>query len=169
MIVMGRIIAPYGVKGWVKIHPFGDDPLSWRKMPQWWLSADDTAPEARWQAHALKGCRQQGKTLVAALDGIDDRSAAEALKGCYIAAPREAMPPTEKDEYYWADLIGLAVENAEGEALGKVTTLISAGAHEVLQVNDGELEHLIPFVPAYVDSVDTESGRIQVQWHKDWS
>ncbi len=169
MIVMGRIVAPYGVKGWVRIHAFGDDPLSWKKMPRWWLCADDKAPEARWQAHALKGCRLQGKALVAALEGIDDRTAAESLKGCYIAAPREAMPQTAKDEYYWADLIGLQVENTEGETLGTVTTLLSAGAHEVLQINDGELEHLIPFVPAYVDSVDTESGRILVQWQKDWS
>jgi 16S rRNA processing protein RimM len=169
MIVMGRILAPYGVRGWVKIHPFGDDPLSWKTMPRWWLSSDDTAPEAQWQARALKGCRQQGKTLVAAFEGIDDRNAAETLKGCFVAAPREAMPPTAKDEYYWADLIGLAVENAEGESLGTVSTLISAGAHEVLQVSDGDLEHLIPFVPAYVDAVDTAAGRIVVQWQKDWS
>ncbi|QID17293.1 ribosome maturation factor RimM [Nitrogeniibacter mangrovi] len=169
MIVMGRIIAPYGIKGWVKIHPFGDDPLSWKKMPRWWLCTDDRAPEARWEPRALKGLRQQGKSLVAAFEGIDDRTAAEALQGCYVAAPREAMPPTAKDEYYWADLIGLAVENAEGEALGTVTSLISAGAHEVLQVSDGDLEHLIPFVPAYVDTVDTDAGRIRVQWQKDWS
>lgn len=169
MMVMGRIIAPYGVKGWVKIHPFGDDPLSWKKMPQWWLSRDDKAPEERWQAYSLKQCRFQGKGLVAALEGINDRTAAESMKGCYIAAPREAMPPTAKDEYYWADLIGLAVSNTEGEALGTVTTLISAGAHDVLQVNEGETEHLIPFVPAYVDQVDTAAGLIRVQWQKDWS
>lgn len=168
MIVMGRIIAPYGIKGWVKIHPFGDDPLSWKKMPRWWLCQDDKAAETSWQAYALKNCRFQGKGLVALLDGIDDRTAAESLKGCYIAAPREAMPPTAADEYYWADLIGLAVENAEGEPLGTVSTLISAGAHDVLQVNDGESEHLIPFVPAYVDKVDTDARVIRVQWQKDW-
>jgi len=168
MIVMGRIIAPYGIRGWVKIHPFGDDPLSWKTMPQWWLCHDDKAPDSGWQAYPLKNCRFQGKGLVAALEGIDDRTAAEGLKGCFIAAPREAMPATADDEYYWADLIGLAVQNAEGEALGKVTTLISAGAHDVLQVNEGEAEHLIPFVPAYVDNVDTQAGVIKVQWQKDW-
>jgi len=169
MIVMGRIVAPYGIKGWVRIHPFGDDPLSWKKMPQWWLSHDDNADESSWKAYPLRNCRFQGKGLVASLDGIDDRTAAESLKGCFIAAPREAMPPTAKDEYYWADLIGLDVQNAAGETLGTVTTLISAGAHEVLQVNADDVEHLIPFVPAYVDQVDTAAGVIRVQWQKDWS
>lgn len=169
MMVMGRIVAPYGVKGWVKVHPFGDDPLAWKQMPRWWLSADDAAPDSRWQAHALKGCRYHGKGLIAAFEGIEERTGAEALKGVFIGAPREAMPPTAKDEFYWADLIGLEVTNSEGDVLGKVTTLISAGAHEVLQVNDETSEHLIPFVPAYVDAVEVDAGRIRVQWQKDWS
>ena len=168
MIVMGRIVAPFGVQGWVKIHPFSDDPLSWKRMPQWWLNPDDNAPDATWQARALRGCRQHGKGLVAAFEGITDRTAAETLQGHYIAAPREAMPATARDEYYWADLIGLQVFNTEGETLGTVTTLLSAGAHDVLEVSDGTLTHLIPFVPAYVPEVDPGAGRIQVLWQKDW-
>lgn len=168
MIVMGRIVAPFGVQGWVKVHPFGDDPLSWRRMPRWWLSADDTAAEAGWQAHTLRGCRQHGKGLIAAFEGIADRNAAETLQGQYIAAPRDAMPEIARDEYYWADLIGLAVVNTEGEALGTITTLLSAGAHEVLQVSDGTLTHLIPFVPDYVPEVDTAGGQVRVVWQKDW-
>ena len=96
MIVMGRIVAPFGVQGWVKVHPFGDDPLSWKRMPRWWLSADDAAAEADWQAHTLRGCRQHGKGLIAAFEGIADRNAAETLQGQYIAAPRDAMPETAR-------------------------------------------------------------------------
>jgi 16S rRNA processing protein RimM len=48
MIVLGRIVAPFGVQGWLRVHPFGDDPEAWRKMPQWWLSADADAPAEGW-------------------------------------------------------------------------------------------------------------------------
>jgi hypothetical protein len=53
MIVLGRIVAPFGVQGWLRVHPFGDDPEAWRKMPQWWLSADVDAPAESWQARAV--------------------------------------------------------------------------------------------------------------------
>jgi 16S rRNA processing protein RimM len=75
-------------------------------------------------------------------------------------------------EYYWGDLVGLAVENEAGEALGAVAGLISTGAHDVLQVRDGEgeeaAERLIPFVAAYVLDVDLATRRIRVAWQKDW-
>ncbi len=172
MIVLGRIVAPFGVQGWVKIHPFGDDPASWRKMSHWWLSRDDTAPDAQWKQYTLNACRVHGKGLVAALAEIPDRNAAEAIDGYYIAAPREALPATAEGEYYWGDLVGLAVDNEAGEALGTVSGLLSTGAHDVLQVEDGEgedaTERLIPFVAAYVLDVDLAARRIRVSWEKDW-
>lgn len=169
MIILGRIAGAFGVQGWLKLHPFGDDPLSWRSMPQWWISAEDGAEAQEWKPLGLRACRAHGKGLVAALEGIDDRDAAEALNGFYVGAPRTALPQTAADEYYWADLVGLVVDNTSGEALGTVTGLISTGAHDVLQVRDeaGE-ERLIPFVAAYVLDVDVAAGRIQVDWGKDW-
>lgn len=170
MIVLGRILAPFGVLGWVKVRPFGDDPLEWRRMPQWWLGRDADAgdrPDA-WVPYTLAGCKVHGKGIVAAFKDVDDRSAAEALEGAYIAVPREALPKTGKDEYYWGDLIGLAVVNAQGVALGAVTGLIETGAHDVLQVAEGEHERLIPFVAAYVKNVDVPRKRIVVEWEADW-
>lgn len=168
MIVLGRIVAPFGVQGWVKIHPFGDDPLSWREMPHWWLAAADDAPEGTWKQYTLKTCRAHGKGLVACFDEIADRNAAEAISGQFIGAPREAMPEPEKDEYYWGDLVGLGVVNEAGEALGTVSGLISTGAHDVLQVQEGETERLIPFVAAYVLEVDLAARTIRVAWERDW-
>ena len=168
MIVLGRIVAPFGIQGWVKVHPFGDDPLSWRKMPQWWVSPDDASAVDNWRPLALRTCRMQGKSLVAAFADVTDRNAAEALEGLYVGAPREALPATEVDEYYWADLVGLQVENRVGEVLGTVSGLLSTGAHDVLQVADGEAERLIPFVAAYVDEVDLDAKRIRVDWQRDW-
>ncbi|MDD3677542.1 16S rRNA processing protein RimM [Thauera propionica] len=168
MIVLGRIVAPFGVQGWLKIHPFGDDPESWRKMPQWWLSADDNAPPEQWKPYTLKACRTHGKGLVAAFGEVPDRNAAEAVDGWYIGAPREALPTTAENEFYWGDLVGLDVVNESGESLGSVKGLLSTGAHDVLQVGEGETERLIPFVAAFVLDVDLAARRIRVAWGKDW-
>lgn len=172
MIVLGRIVAPFGIQGWIKIHPFGDDPVSWRKLPHWWLSRDDNAPDAQWKQYTLTACRPHGKGLVAALAEVSDRNAAEAIDGFFIAAPREVLPEPAENEYYWGDLVGLAVINEADEALGTVRSLLSTGAHDVLQVQDGEgkgaVERLIPFVAAYVLDVDLAARRIRVSWQKDW-
>lgn len=168
MIVLGRVAEPFSIQGWVKVHAFGDDPLSWRTMPQWWLCADADAADAAWQPHRLRGCKVHGKGIIAAFVGVADRTAAEALVGMYIAAPREALPETGLDEYYWADLIGLAVENVAGVRLGTVSGLLSTGAHDVLQVVDGEQERLIPFVGAYVLDVKLAEKQIRVDWDADW-
>ena len=172
MIVLGRIVAPFGIQGWVKIHPFGDDPVSWRKLPHWWLSRDADAPATQWKQFTLTACRPHGKGLVAALAEVPDRNAAEAIDGFFIAAPREALPQPEENEYYWGDLVGLEVINEAAETLGTVRGLLSTGAHDVLQVQDGEgkgaVERLIPFVAAFVLDVDLAARRIRVSWQKDW-
>ena len=172
MIVLGRIVAPFGIQGWVKIHPFGDDPASWRKLPHWWLSRDADAPDAQWKQCTLTACRPHGKGLVAALAEVPDRNAAEAIDGFFIAAPRDALPQPEENEYYWGDLVGLEVINEAAETLGTVRGLLSTGAHDVLQVQDGEgkgaVERLIPFVAAFVLDVDLAARRIRVSWQKDW-
>jgi 16S rRNA processing protein RimM len=165
---MGRIVAPFGIKGWVKIQPYGDDPLDWAEMPQWWLAPSEDAPESACQMHALRDCRAHGNQLIASFEGITDRNAAETLKGLFVAAPREAMPDTDEDEYYWADLIGLAVVNQQGVELGVVDNLLSTGAHDVLRIKDGDTERLIPFVQAYVLEVDTAARRVLVDWQSDW-
>lgn len=168
MIVMGRVVAPFGVKGWIRINPFGDDPLSWAEMSEWWISADSEAPQDQWKSVKVLSCQEHGGSLIAQVAEVPDRTAAEALKGWYVAAPRDSLPAPKEDEYYWADLIGLTVENLTGESFGKVAGLLSTGAHDVLQVADGDTERLIPFVAAYAVEVDIAAGLIRVDWQKDW-
>ncbi|MDR1424486.1 MAG: ribosome maturation factor RimM [Azoarcus sp.] len=168
MIVLGRIAAPFGVKGWLKIRPFGDDPLSWRTMQHWWISPTENAAPNAWRQHALRDCQPHGEGLLAHLEGVADRAAAQAIAGWFVAAPREALPPPGEGEYYWGDLIGLAVTNESGEALGEVTALLSTGAHDVLQVRDGDTQRLIPLVAAFVTDVDLALRTIHVAWQKDW-
>jgi len=168
MIVLGRIVAPFGVNGWLRVHPFGDDPEAWRKMPQWWLAADVDAPDESWKAHGLETLKLHGDAVVAKLAGIDDRDASEALGNCYVGAPREALPAPAQDEYYWSDLVGLGVVNMQDQQLGRVKSLIETGAHQVLVVADGERERLLPFVGHVVRLVDVAQGVIRVDWDSDW-
>lgn len=167
MVVLGRCTAPYGVKGWVKVHPFGDDPLAWCKMPQWWLAAEGGEPE--WRPAAVRGCRAHGDGLVVLLEGVDSRQRAEELKGLLVAVPRAALPEPDENEFYWGDLVGLEVSNEAGELLGRVASLICGGAHDVLVVRDeGGHERLLPFVDAVVRDVNRTGGCIRVAWQADW-
>lgn len=173
MIVLGRIVSPYGVQGWVKLHPFGDDPAAWQEKPQWWLCADPDS--GKWRPCLLQGMRMHGKGLIAKLEGVDDRNAAEALDGFFVGMPHEALPDTAKDEFYWADLVGLEVVNLQGESFGRVAELLSSGAHEILCVRcakvgeaDASCERLLPFVAQVVRQVDVAQGVIRVEWGADW-
>lgn len=147
------------------MYPFGDDPVDWAGMPVWWV-AKEGGP---WREIGLKGLKAQGGGLVVLLDGIVDRTAAEAMKGLLVGAPRHALPTTGDDEFYWGDLIGLEVVNTADERLGKVAGLIETGANDVLRVvgEDG-VERLLPFVAAVVLAVEKEAGRIRVEWGSDW-
>jgi len=165
IVVLGRLADPYGIRGWIRLHPFGDDPLAWAEMAVWWLG-DDNGP---WREIALKGLKQHGDGVVVRFDGVDDRNAAEALKGKLVGSPRAALPATDDDEFYWADLLGLAVVNTAGERLGKVAGLIETGANDVIRVvGDDGVERLLPFVSAVVLAVDKADGTIRVEWGSDW-
>ena len=166
MIVLGRIAAPFGVRGWVRLHPFGDDPAAWTTMPKWLLGAE--AGGSKWTAYQLAALKPHGDGWVAKFDGVDDCSGAEILAGMYVAAPRDELPKTAENEYYWADLVGLAVVNEQGEALGTIDKLIETGANAVLVVRAGERQRLLPFVAQVVKDVDVETGRILVEWGTDW-
>lgn len=183
MVVLGKVTGAYGIQGWLRIAPFGDDPLSWGRMKTWWLaddpagssagagsvaSATSVAPGA-WTAFSLLKCRNHAGTVVVELAGVSDRNASEALIGKLIGAPRAQLPKPATDEYYWADLIGLTVINTQGDCLGTVESLIETGAHDVLRVLDASgAERLIPFVAHVVTQVDLTSARIEVDWGADW-
>ncbi len=168
MVVLGRIGAASGVRGGVHIHPFADDPHQWSTLAHWWLGSDGDAA-ACWQQRKLIGCSLRNGRLTARLEGVADRNAAEALSGVLVGAPRSALPPTAEDEYYWADLLGLAVSNTRHQPLGRIVGLIETPANAVLQVADGNGgERLLPFVAAVVLEVDLAGGRMTVDWEADW-
>lgn len=165
IVVLGRLADPYGVRGWLKLHPFGDDPLAWADMPVWWICREGTP----WSEYQLQGMKVHGDGVVVSFRGIADRTAAEAMKGCLVGAPRDALPVTDENEFYWADLVGLRVVNSIDETLGTVVGLIETGANSVLRVvDDEENERLLPFVASVVLDVQKEAGLIRVEWGSDW-
>lgn len=165
IVVLGRLADPYGIRGWLRLYPFGDDPLAWGKMPVWWIGHEG----GPWREVKLNGLKTHGEGVVVALDGVSDRSDAEALKGLLVGAPREVLPATDENEFYWADLLGLDVLNTANEKLGKVAGLIETGANDVLRVvADDGVERLLPFVEAVVLAVEKEAGYIRVEWGSDW-
>ena len=165
IVVLGRLADPYGIRGWIRLYPYGDDPLAWAEMPVWWLGKEG----GPWREVKLIGLKSHGDGVVALLEGVADRTAAEALKGVLVGAPRDALPATDDDEFYWGDLIGLDVVNAAGERLGRVAGLIETGANDVLRVvADDQTERLLPFVEAVVLAVEKDAGLIRVEWGSDW-
>ncbi len=173
-VVLGRIGAAYGIKGWFHLHPFADDPEGWLNMPTWWISdkEPDVEGQAMWRAVSPESMRMHGDGLVVKLEHVSDRNSSEALRGFWIGAPLESLPALANNEYYWADLIGLNVVNAQNELLGKVDRLIETGANAVLIVVDDsqekKRERLIPFVSDIVLQVDKAAGLIHVAWAADW-
>ena len=161
---MGRIVAPYGLKGWVRIEPYSAAPQSLSAYPVWWVGRNGDWREMKVAESVL----QHGASLVARFEGCAERDAALALKGSEVAVLREALPQTASNEYYWADLLGLEVVNSKDEGLGVLAGLFESGAHPVMRVVAGETERLLPFVEQVVREVDMAQGRIRVEWELDW-
>ncbi len=161
---MGRIAAPYGLKGWVRIESYSAAPHGLIGSPVWWVGVNGDWREMK----IAESARQHGTGLVVRFEGCVERDAALALKGSEIALRREALPQGADNEFYWVDLVGLTVVNVQGEELGLVAELFENGAHPVMRVVAGETERLLPFVEQVVRQVDTAQGRIRVEWELDW-
>lgn len=168
-LTLGRVAGVYGVRGWVKLQSFtrpADNLLDYREV---WIAKGGTGFPAR-----MVEARAHGGGLVAQLSGpdgqpIEDRDVAAGLIGGELQVERSAMADPEEGSYYWADLVGLAVRNVEGVALGAVESLTHNGAQDVLVVRDENTERLIPFVRgAIIQSVSLEDRVIVADWQPDY-
>ncbi len=168
IVVLGKIVGAHGVRGTVRISPYADDPSSWTVLSHWWLGHEDDPP-AHWQRTAVRRCSVRNAQLLVQLACFADRSAAEAAHGWLVGVPREEMPKTESEEYYWGDLVGLQVVNVAQQSFGHVLGLLETPANAVLRVGDGQQpERLLPFVGSVVLKVDLPAQRIEVDWQLDW-
>jgi len=172
-VEVGRVMGAWGIKGGIKVKPFAADPQALFSSKRWFVQAPESpgprGPKAAALPTLLKvlSAKEQGDGVVATAQELPDRNAAEALQGARIFVSRANFPTPDEGEFYWVDLIGLTVHNRQDLALGVVVGLIETGPHCVLRIQPADAaapELLIPFVDAYVDSVDLPGRRIAVDW-----
>ena len=164
MITVGRLHGAFGVRGELKLESFTAPENAILRYQPW------TLRDAQGCERMVEGARGRAgaKGLVVTIPGIEGRDAAEAMRGTEVLVPRSALPPPAPGEYYWVDLEGLRVVNAEGVDFGTVSHLFSTGANDVL-VARGDRERLIPFLePDYIRSVDFDAGLVTVDWDADF-
>jgi 16S rRNA processing protein RimM len=156
-ICVARIGAAHGVRGAVKLWTFTEDPLAVKHYGP--LVTKDGARQFE-----VTHVREAKDYLVATLKGIATREQAERLNGVELYVAREKLPATDENEYYHADLIGLAAVNAAGEPLGRVIAIHNFGAGDIIEIAPPNgTTMLLPFTNAVVPMVDLQGGRVVVE------
>ena len=139
-VEVGRILGAWGVKGLIKVQPFSSDPQALFSTKRWFLQAPQEVAEplvSALAAHPLLKviqAKEHGEVVVATVQDLQGRDAAQALRGARVFVSRASFPTAGQGEYYWVDLIGLTVVNRQGVVLGDVVGLMETGAHDVLRV-----------------------------------
>ncbi len=183
MVVMGRVVAPYGVYGWLKVIPDTETMDGLFDYDTWWLGRGND-----WREMVVENAKIHNDVILVKLEGVDDRDAAFACKGKQVAVPRDQLPEPEENEYYWSDLIGLRVKNQQDVDFGLITEVFETGANDVLVVKpdtapsnakpvtakanenakEKPQERLIPFIAAVVLEVDLKAKTMLVDWDEDF-
>jgi 16S rRNA processing protein RimM len=160
IVVVGKIGAPYGVRGWVKVHSFtepGDNLFGYPLLMQ--------EHSVTWRPLQIEEFKVHGDGFVAKLAGVEDRDQAALITNAEIAVLRENLPELDSEEFYWNDLIGLTVINQDNIELGNIEDYFETGANDVIVVKGENGSHLIPFVPdMYVLDIDLSTKQMRVQW-----
>jgi len=160
-VVLGRVGAPFGVQGWLKVQSYTDPREGIVRYPDWELHRGSSL--GRW---AVLEWKRAGSGLAVRLEGVDSREAAQSLTGAGVRVGRAELPPTAPGEYYWHDLVGLDAFGLQGEPLGRVAEILDLPAHPVL-VLEGERERLVPLVKERLAGVDFDARRLTLDWHPD--
>jgi 16S rRNA processing protein RimM len=161
-VILGRVSGVFGVKGWLKVQSYTEPRDNIVGFGAWTLRMNgvDHCFEVE-EGHSHAG------SVVAKLNGVDDRDRARDWVGADIVVTRGELPATAAGELYWTDLEGLEVRTTSGIVLGKVDHLLATGSNDVL-VLDSSPQRLIPFVDAVVKDVDLEARLIVVDWSPDY-
>ena len=156
-ICVGRIGAPHGIRGEVRLQSFTGEPMAIADYGSL-ESKDGTA------SFEIVSVRPAGNVLVARFKHVDDRSAAEKLKNVELYVPRDRLPATDADEFYFADLVGLAAVTADGAAFGAVVAVHDFGAGAILELQPAGTTAtvMLPFTAATVPTVDIAGGRLVI-------
>jgi 16S rRNA processing protein RimM len=158
LIELGTVGAPFGIRGWVKLRSYTDPPEGLLEHRQLNLQLGGD-----WTTYVVESHGRSGGQLTVKLRGVDDRDAAQALRGAPIGVPRSELPRPESGDFYRADLIGCEVVNLAGVRLGAVAHFIEIPAHALMVVR-GEREYWVPAVPQHLRRVDLQARRVVVDW-----
>lgn len=159
-IIIGKIGAPFGIKGWVKIHSFTDEKTTIFEYSPWYIENTNG-----WQAIKVTDGQEHGKGLIVKLDGYNTPEQVKVLTGKAIEIKRSQLPPLKKDEYYWSDLKDLTVINQDNQVLGTISYLMETGSNDVMVVKKDDKEHAIPYLRgSVVVSIDLANRVMHVNW-----
>ena len=177
-VVVGLVSGLHGVQGALKIKSFCEPAEGIFKYQPWTLARPESSAAkhlsvvAASDAQTLVGVpikiRGAGTSLAARFPEIEDRDQAALWLGSLISVPRSSLPKLKLGDYYWRDLIGLAVENLQGVAFGVIEEMMSTGSNDVMVVN-GDRQRLLPYIPGqFVMNVDLAAGKMIVDWDPEF-
>lgn len=165
-VSLGRLGAPHGIKGWVKLHSHTQPKENILEYRQFYTPSGERLE--------IDEIRVHGKGFIAHVVGYDTPEMSRALTGLDLSVDCDSLPALENGEYYWHELVGLIVTTIDGEELGRVGQMIETGANDVLVVvsTDSSIddrERLIPYLPdRVVRQVNVQAGTLLVDWQTDW-
>ena len=159
-VELGRLGAPYGIKGWLHIESHTDPKPALLTYRDWTLRF---ATGERTSRRVAEG-RAHGEGLVARIEGVADRDAAAALTGARIEVRRASLPAPKKNEYYQADLVGMKVTTLVGVAVGAVSHFVDSPAGSLMVITGAGPEYWVPANQRHLRKVDVEARAILVDW-----
>ena len=161
-LLVGKINGFFGLQGWVKVFSYTNPRTNILNYSPWSIKVD-----GNFQSIDIANGREQSKTIVAHIKGIDNREDSQKFIGQDIYINKEQLPELMQGEYYWHELIGFDVINKDEEQLGTVDYFVETGANDVLVVK-GKKEYWIPYIEPFLVSIDSKNNKILVDWDKDF-
>ncbi len=165
-IVVGKFGATYGIRGWLKVFSYTDNPESIFDYSPWYI-----CQKGEWVEVKVESWKRHNKGMVAKLEGLDIREDVNLYTNSEISINPASLPELSEEEFYWRELFGMQVVTTKGYDLGKVTDMLETGSNDVLVVKAnlkdafGQKERLIPFLEEQViKNIDRTAQRIEVDW-----
>ena len=161
-LLVGKINGFFGLQGWVKVFSYTNPRTNILNYSPWSIKVD-----GNFHSIDITNGREQSKTIVAHIKGIDNREDSQKFIGQDIYINKVQLPELTQGEYYWHELIGFDVINKDEEQLGTVDYFVETGANDVLVVK-GNKEYWIPYIEPFLVSIDSKNNKILVDWDKDF-
>jgi len=166
IVILGRMAAPWGIEGRIRVHSYTEPPAAILEYPDWRLAG----PGGEWESVRVTWGRPHGtgKDVLVALEGVASPEQARRFVARDVGLPRSALPPAGPREYYWDDLVGCRVATVGGVELGVVTHFHDFPGNPVMAVRGADRERWVPLVPRHLKRVDLEAKRIVVDWDPEF-